>query len=96
MFLLLSLNHLLLTQDKLVLVMGCSTGLLAMLAIQAGARRVLSIGSMLDTTQAVVETNGMSASIQLELEPSGELANGGVDVIVAEVSISLFFLAFLC
>lgn len=78
-------------KGKVVLDVGCGTGILSMLAVRAGAKKVIGVdlSSIIARTQKVIEKNGMSDVITLvrgRLEdvklPLAE--DEDVDVIVSE------------
>ena len=54
-------------KGKVVLDVGCGTGILCMLAVRAGAKKVIGVdmSSIISRTQKVIEKNGMSDVITL-------------------------------
>mmetsp|Transcript_41503 Transcript_41503/g.71058 ORF Transcript_41503/g.71058 Transcript_41503/m.71058 type:complete len:497 (-) Transcript_41503:226-1716(-) len=58
-------NNALLFRDKIVLDVGCGTGILSMFAVQAGAKHVYAVdcSSIIDSARQIVEDNGMSDKI---------------------------------
>lgn len=54
-------------KGKVVLDVGCGTGILSMLAVRAGAKKVIGVdmSSILDRTQKVIDRNGMAEKITL-------------------------------
>ena len=54
-------------KGKVVLDVGCGTGILCMLAVRAGAKKVIGVdmSSIISRTQKVIEKNGMSDVISL-------------------------------
>lgn len=80
-----------LLQGKVVLDVGCGTGILSMLAARAGAKKVIGVdmSSILRTSQKVIEKNGFSDRIQLVRGRIEDLQlpleeGEAVDVIVSE------------
>lgn len=80
-------------KDKVVLDVGCGTGILSFFAAQAGAKRVYAVDAsdIVHTAAQVVETNGMGDVIKVvrgtveDVElPGLDEVGGGVDVIVSE------------
>ena len=80
-------------KDKVVLDVGCGTGILSFFAAQAGAKRVYAVDAsdIVHTAAQVVETNGMTDIIKVvrgtveDVElPGLDEVGGGVDVIVSE------------
>ena len=80
-------------KDKVVLDVGCGTGILSFFAAQAGAKRVYAVDAsdIVHTAAQVVETNGMGDVIKVvrgtveDVElPGLDDVGGGVDVIVSE------------
>lgn len=54
-------------EDKIVLDVGCGTGILSMFAVQAGAKHVYAVdcSSIIDQAKMIIERNGFSDSITL-------------------------------
>jgi len=54
-------------QDKIVLDVGCGTGILSMFCIQAGAKHVYAVdcSSIIEQAEAIIERNGFSDRITL-------------------------------
>jgi len=79
-------------QDKIVLDVGCGTGILAMFAVQAGAKHVYAIdcSSIIEHARTIVEKNGFGEKITLirgkveEIELPIENDNQIVDIIISE------------
>jgi type I protein arginine methyltransferase len=77
-------------KGKVVLDVGCGTGILCMLAVRAGARKVIGVdsSSIIERTQKVIDRNGMSDKITLVRgrleEVKLPLEYDEVDVIVSE------------
>ncbi|ERF74414.1 arginine N-methyltransferase [Endocarpon pusillum Z07020] len=80
-------------KDKVVLDVGCGTGILSMFAARAGARHVIGVdmSSIIDKAKEIVAANGMSNVITLlqgkmeEVEmPLQHMPGGKVDIIVSE------------
>ena len=77
-------------KGKVVLDVGCGTGILCMLAVKAGARKVIGVdsSSIIDRAQRIIERNGMSDKITLVRgrleEVKLPLEADEVDVIVSE------------
>lgn len=77
-------------KGKVVLDVGCGTGILCMLAVRAGARKVIGVdsSSIVDRAQKIIERNGMSDKITLVRgrleEVKLPLETDEVDVIVSE------------
>ncbi|KIW37616.1 uncharacterized protein PV06_10258 [Exophiala oligosperma] len=80
-------------KDKVVLDVGCGTGILSMFAAKAGARHVIGVdmSSIINKAKEIVEVNGLSNKITLlqgkmeEVEmPQQHLNNGKVDIIISE------------
>ena len=77
-------------KDKVVLDVGCGTGILCMLAARSGAKKVVGIdlSSIIDRSKKIIEKNGYSDVITLvkgRLENTKlPLEEGEVDVIVSE------------
>lgn len=86
-------------KDKVVLDVGCGTGILSMFAAQAGARRVIGVDSsnIIESAKQIVARNGFSSDKvtlikgrleEIELPPGVE----GVDVIISEwMGYALYF-----
>jgi protein arginine N-methyltransferase 1 len=75
-------------QDKIVLDVGCGTGILSLFAAQAGAKHVYAVdcSSILEEARKIVETNGFSSQVTLirgKIEEI-ELPVEHVDIIVSE------------
>ena len=77
-------------KGKVVLDVGCGTGILCMLAVRAGARKVIGVdsSSIIERAQKVIDRNGMSDKITLVRgrleEVKLPLEHDEVDVIVSE------------
>lgn len=78
-------------QDKIVMDVGCGTGILSMFAVDAGAKHVYAIEASGIARQArgIIEENGMSdriTVIQQKIEDVTALSNGvqQVDIIISE------------
>jgi SAM-dependent methyltransferase len=75
-------------QDKVVLDVGCGTGILSMFAAQAGARKVLAVDCSAIVAQArqIVEANGFAGVIEVIGGKVEELDLGDfqADIIVSE------------
>ena len=77
-------------KGKVVLDVGCGTGILCMLAVRAGARKVIGVdnSSIIEKARKIIERNGMSDKITLvkgRLEDVKlPLIDEEVDVIVSE------------
>ena len=77
-------------KDKVVLDVGCGTGILCMLAVRAGAKKVIGVdsSSIIERAQKVIDRNGMSDKITLVRgrleEVKLPLKDDEVDVIVSE------------
>ena len=80
-------------KDKVVLDVGCGTGILSMFAVRAGAKHVIGVdmSSIIQKARLIVAANGMSNKITLlqgkmeEVElPQDMLNNGKVDIIISE------------
>jgi len=74
--------------NKIVLDVGCGTGILSMFAVQAGASHVYAVdcSSIIDQSSKIIETNGFSDKITLikaKMEDV-ELPVSSVDIIVSE------------
>lgn len=77
-------------KDKIVLDVGCGTGILCMFAIQAGAKHVIGIecSSIIDVAQQIISDNSMTDKITLirgkaeEIELPEEYSK--VDIIISE------------
>jgi protein arginine N-methyltransferase 1 len=75
-------------ENKIVLDVGCGTGILSMFAVQAGAKHVYAVdcSSIIQQAQLIIDTNGFSDSITLiqgKIEEI-ELPVDKVDIIVSE------------
>jgi len=75
-------------KDKVVLDVGCGTGILCMFAAKAGAKKVIGIdmSNIIDQAQKIIEANGFSNTITLikgKMEEV-ELPIDKVDIIVSE------------
>ncbi|KAN0060076.1 Nuclear SAM-dependent mono-and asymmetric methyltransferase [Thecaphora frezii] len=78
-------------KDKVVLDVGCGTGILCMFAAKAGAKKVIGVdmSNIIDQAKVIVETNGFSEVItlvkgKLEEVDLGLGPDGKVDVIISE------------
>lgn len=81
-------------KGKVVLDVGCGTGILSMFAAQAGAKKVIGVdmSGILDSARKIVETNGFGEKITLlkgkleEVDILGSLPPGHtkVDIIISE------------
>jgi protein arginine N-methyltransferase 1 len=77
-------------RGKVVLDIGCGTGILAMFAARAGAKQVIGIecSGIIDTAKLIVEANGFGEKIILlkgKVEEI-ELPVAKVDIIISESS----------
>ncbi|KAJ2270279.1 Nuclear SAM-dependent mono-and asymmetric methyltransferase [Coemansia sp. RSA 1807] len=75
-------------QDKVVLDVGCGTGILSMFAAKAGAKHVIGVdmSNIIDKARLIVEENGLSDRITLlkgKMEEV-ELPFPSVDIIISE------------
>ncbi|KAL7009109.1 Nuclear SAM-dependent mono-and asymmetric methyltransferase [Cystobasidiomycetes sp. EMM_F5] len=75
-------------KDKVVLDVGCGTGILCMFAAKAGAKKVIGIdmSNIIDQAQKIIEANGFSDTITLikgKMEEV-ELPVKQVDIIISE------------
>jgi type I protein arginine methyltransferase len=75
-------------KDKIVLDVGCGTGILSMFAIQAGAKHCYGVdcSSIIDQAKLIIDKNGFSDSITLiqgKVEEI-ELPVNSVDILVSE------------
>jgi len=75
-------------KDKIVLDVGCGTGILSMFAVKAGAKHVYSVdmSNIIDEAKGIVEDNGMADKITLikgKIEEI-ELPTEHVDIIISE------------
>ncbi|EHK99328.1 putative HNRNP arginine N-methyltransferase [Glarea lozoyensis 74030] len=75
-------------KDKVVLDVGCGTGILSMFAVQAGAKKVIGVdmSTIIDKAREIVALNGMSDKITLirgKMEEV-ELEYPQVDIIISE------------
>jgi len=78
-------------KDKIVLDVGCGTGILSMFASKAGAKHVYGIdmSNIIDEAKGIIEDNGFKDKITLikgkveEVELPG-VAEGGIDIIISE------------
>ncbi|GKY93027.1 putative protein arginine N-methyltransferase 1.2 [Mayamaea pseudoterrestris] len=82
------LNNKHLFRDKIVLDVGCGTGILSMFAAQAGAKHIYAVdcSSIIEQAKAIVERNGFADKITLirgKIEEI-ELPVPHVDIIVSE------------
>jgi len=80
-------------KDKVVLDVGCGTGILSMFAARAGAKHVIGVdmSSIINKATAIVAANGLSNKITLlqgKMEevkmPSEHMPDGKVDIIISE------------
>ncbi|OXV09020.1 hypothetical protein Egran_03213 [Elaphomyces granulatus] len=75
-------------KDKVVLDVGCGTGILSMFAVKAGARHVIGVdmSSIIEKARQIVAVNGMSSKITLLQGKMEEviLPFSKVDIIVSE------------
>jgi protein arginine N-methyltransferase 1 len=80
-------------KDKVVLDVGCGTGILSMFAARAGAKHVIGVdmSSIIQKAKQIVERNGLTSKITLlqgkmeEVQlPQHVLDNGKVDIIISE------------
>jgi protein arginine N-methyltransferase 1 len=82
------LNNRHLFEDKIILDVGCGTGILSMFAVQAGARHVYAVdcSSIIERASIIVRDNGMSDKITLIRGKMEDivLPVNRVDVIVSE------------
>ncbi|KAK0513452.1 hypothetical protein JMJ35_004438 [Cladonia borealis] len=75
-------------KDKIVLDVGCGTGILSMFAVKAGAKHVIGVdmSTIIEKAREIVEVNGMSSKITLlqgKMEEV-ELPFPKVDIILSE------------
>lgn len=75
-------------KDKVVLDVGCGTGILSMFAVKAGAKHVIGVdmSTIIEKAREIVEVNGMSSKITLlqgKMEEV-ELPFPKVDIILSE------------
>ncbi|KAI5788362.1 S-adenosyl-L-methionine-dependent methyltransferase [Geopyxis carbonaria] len=75
-------------KDKVVLDVGCGTGILSMFAVKAGAKKVIGVdmSTIIEKARELVEVNGMSDKITLiqgKMEEV-ELPVDKVDIIISE------------
>ena len=81
-----------LVKDKVVLDVGCGTGILCMFAAQAGAKKVIGIdmSNIIDQAKKIVETNGFADTITLvkgkmeDIDLMKEACVDKVDIIISE------------
>lgn len=82
------LNNKHLFEDKIILDVGCGTGILSMFAVQAGAKHVYAVdcSSIIEQATRIVRDNGMSDTITLIQGKMEEidLPVDKVDIIVSE------------
>ena len=76
-------------KDKVVLDLGCGTGILSMFCAQAGAKEVIAVdmSDIIHHTMDIIRENGLQDKIKLikgRLEDIKELENKRFDVIVSE------------
>ncbi|SPO37091.1 probable HMT1 - hnRNP arginine N-methyltransferase [Pseudozyma flocculosa] len=78
-------------KDKVVLDVGCGTGILCMFAAKAGAKKVIGVdmSNIIDQAKVIVETNGFADVItlvkgKLEEVDLGLGPDGKVDIIISE------------
>ena len=78
-------------KDKVVLDVGCGTGILSMLAARAGAKKVIGVdlSSMIEQSRKIVDRNGLGDVVTLLQGRMEEVSlppavDGVVDVIVSE------------
>lgn len=80
-------------KDKVVLDVGCGTGILSMFAAKAGAKHVIGVdmSSIIQKAKQIVERNGLTSKITLlqgkmeEVEiPKDVIPDGKVDIIISE------------
>ncbi|EEP82462.1 HNRNP arginine N-methyltransferase [Uncinocarpus reesii 1704] len=75
-------------KDKIVLDVGCGTGILSMFAVRAGAKHVIGVdmSSIIEKARQIVEVNGMSSQITLLQGKMEEvvLPFPKVDIIISE------------
>ncbi|PWN51502.1 S-adenosyl-L-methionine-dependent methyltransferase [Violaceomyces palustris] len=78
-------------KDKIVLDVGCGTGILCMFAAKAGAKKVIGVdmSNIIDQAKVIVETNGFADVItlvkgKLEEVDLGLGPDGKVDIIISE------------
>lgn len=80
-------------KDKVVLDVGCGTGILSMFAARAGAKHVIGVdmSSIIQKAKQIVERNGLTSKITLlqgkmeEVElPKNVMVDGKVDIIISE------------
>lgn len=91
-------------KDKIVLDIGCGTGVLSMFAARAGAKRVFAIecSNIADQCKEIVELNGFGGVVEVikgKMEEI-ELPLSKVDIIVSEwmvlyLSFIIFFLIYI-
>ncbi len=75
-------------QDKVVVEVGCGSGVLSLFAAQAGARRVIAIeeSAIADLARRMFETNGFGDVIELRLGNSRDIElDEPADVIIHEI-----------
>jgi len=80
-------------KDKIVLDVGCGTGILSMFAAKAGAKHVIGVdmSSIIQKAKQIVERNGLTSKVTLlqgkmeEVElPQHVMPDGKVDIIISE------------